>query len=78
MSGFDVAELGEPIPEDQVLMFYPRRSPVSGQGTLSEDAEVSHMSAIREYEESTNGEALDSEASGSLVSEELATGEVNR
>lgn len=78
MSGFDVAELGEPVPEDQVLMFYPRRSPVPGQGTLSEDAEVSPMSAIREYENSPNGEAPDSEASESLSAEDLASGEVNR
>jgi len=69
MSGFDVAELGDPVPEDQVLMFYPRRTSVPGQGTLSDEAEVSPMSAIREYQESPNGEALDAEE---IVSEEVS------
>lgn len=75
MSGFDFAELGEPVVEDQVLMFYPRRVPLTGDGAAGIDSEASSVSAIREYPDEAGA---NSEASHRFAEEEVVSGDASR
>ncbi len=50
IAGYDFSQLGDPVPEEDVMMFYPRRTAVTVDGSLDVDEDAAAMSSIREFE----------------------------
>jgi len=49
LADYDFSQLGEPVPEEEVMMFYPRRASVTVDDSLAMDQDMAALSAIREF-----------------------------
>lgn len=72
VAGYDFSQLGEPVPEEEVMMFYPRRTTVTVDDSLAMDQDMASLSAIREFAPNDQTQSDARVAAGANGNDDLA------